>query len=259
MPNLIDGQYNATAPTVPDGGTASLQLDASGNLKVVAQASTADQDVNLAAVAGSAVATGNGTAAGAIRVALPTDGTGVVALAAGAAAIGSVTVTGGQAAGGATPTGNPMMIAFVGRATNQAAVSSNQVARPICTLTGIPVVRPYSIPELDWSYAAASGGIANTTTAVTFKAAHASERNYITWIQWMSESLTNATELAIRDGAGGTVLWRTKIPATTAVLGQTITLPTPIRGTAATLLEVLTITASGAGAVYFNAGGYTAP
>lgn len=40
--------------------------------------STVTQNVNLAQVAGATVATGNGTAAGAIRVALPTDGTGVV-------------------------------------------------------------------------------------------------------------------------------------------------------------------------------------
>lgn len=46
---------------------------------------------NLAQVAGATVATGNGTAAGAIRVALPTDGTGVVGLAAGAAVIGALT------------------------------------------------------------------------------------------------------------------------------------------------------------------------
>lgn len=36
------------------------------------------QDVNLTQVGGATVATGNGTAAGTIRVALPTDGTGVV-------------------------------------------------------------------------------------------------------------------------------------------------------------------------------------
>lgn len=46
---------------------------------------------NLAQVAGAATATGHGTASGALRVELPTDGTGVVGLAAGSAAIGSVT------------------------------------------------------------------------------------------------------------------------------------------------------------------------
>lgn len=35
MPNLVDGQFNNAAPAVADGRTASVQLDAQGNLKVV--------------------------------------------------------------------------------------------------------------------------------------------------------------------------------------------------------------------------------
>jgi hypothetical protein len=73
----------------------------------------------------------------------------------------------------------------------------------------------------------------------------------------MSEALTTATELAIRDGAAGTVIWRTKIP-TGGLPTTTFDFTTPIRGTAATLLEVVTLTASGAGAVYVNAQGFTA-
>lgn len=46
--------------------------------------------VDLAAVAGATTLTGNGTAAGSLRVALPTDGTGVVGLIAGTAGIGNV-------------------------------------------------------------------------------------------------------------------------------------------------------------------------
>lgn len=45
------------------------------------------QDVNITKVAGASVATGHGTAAGALRVELPTDGTGVVGLAAGTTTI----------------------------------------------------------------------------------------------------------------------------------------------------------------------------
>lgn len=45
---------------------------------------------NLAQVAGATVATGNGTASGSIRVALPTDGTGVVGLNAGTNLVGQV-------------------------------------------------------------------------------------------------------------------------------------------------------------------------
>lgn len=108
-----------------------------------------------------------------------------------------------------------------------------------------------------WSYAAANNGIVNTTTAVAFKAAAgAGLKNYITGIQIMAEALNTATELAIRDGAGGTVLWRTKIGTGGLVNGLPITFPTPLASSANTLLEVVTLTASGTGAVYFNAQGY---
>lgn len=72
----------------------------------------------------------------------------------------------------------------------------------------------------------------------------------------MSEALTTATELAIRDGAGGTVLWRIKIP-TGGLPTADFQFVSPLRGTAATLLEVVTLTASGAGAVYVNVQGYS--
>jgi hypothetical protein len=110
----------------------------------------------------------------------------------------------------------------------------------------------------DWSYAAAAAGIVNTTTAVTIKtAAGAGIRNRVSSIQIMAEALGAATELAIRDGAGGTVLWRTKIGTTGLTAGETIIFANPIFGTANTLLEVVTLTASVTGAVYFNAQGDT--
>lgn len=108
-----------------------------------------------------------------------------------------------------------------------------------------------------WTYAAAASGIVNTTTAVTIKAAAGSGvRNYITAFQISSEALGTATEFAIRDGAGGTVLWRTKIGTGGLTGGREFVLPTPLAGTANTLLEVVTLTASGTGAVYFNAQGF---
>lgn len=109
----------------------------------------------------------------------------------------------------------------------------------------------------EWSYAAASGGIANTTTAVTIKAAVTGYRNFITAIQVQTATLGGATELAIRDGAGGTVLWRTQLQ-TTAMPLTTIMLDSPISGTAATLLEVVTLTAV-TGGVFVNVQGYVAP
>ena len=117
----------------------------------------------------------------------------------------------------------------------------------------------YAEPGSRWNYAAAAAGILNTTTAVTFKAAAgAGLRNYVTSIDIMAEVLGAATELAIRDGAAGTVLWRTKIGTGGLTSGRSITFPAPLKGTANTLLEVVTLTASVTGAVYFNATGFVA-
>lgn len=111
----------------------------------------------------------------------------------------------------------------------------------------------------DWSYAAASGGILNTTTAVTIKAAVPGQRNYITSLQLMAEALGAATEVAIRDGAAGTVLWRTKVSTGGVTGGVNILFEAPLVGTANTLLEVVTITATTTGAVYVNCQGYVSP
>lgn len=94
-----------------------------------------------------------------------------------------------------------------------------------------------------WNYAAATGGIDNTTTAVTIIAAAGTGiRNYVTSLQIAHATLGATTELAIRDGAGGTVIWRT-ILHTTAMPLTNIVFDAPLIGTANTLLEVVTLTA----------------
>lgn len=126
------------------------------------------------------------------------------------------------------------------------------------TSTTATIIQPYAAVSNQWTYAAASGGISNTTTAVTVKAAAGvGIRNYITSVQLSSDALGAATEVVIRDGAGGTVLWRGKI-GTAGVSGiQSVPLSVPLVGTANTLLEVATLTASITGTVYINLQGYT--
>lgn len=123
------------------------------------------------------------------------------------------------------------------------------------------VMKPYSTTAGgDWTYAAAASGISNTTTAVTIKTAGGgTDRNCVTAIDLNSTALGAATEFAIRDGAGGTVLWRITISTAGLISGLSKTFPTPICGTAATLLEVVTLTASITGNLYVNAQGYAAP
>ena len=146
------------------------------------------------------------------------------------------------------------------RTSSKTNVSSGNFVRPIATTDGRQVIRLNSIPENEWVYAAASGGITNTTTAATLVAAQAAGvRNYLTSLQISSDVLGAATEIAIRDGAGGTVLWRGKI-GTAGIAGvSTIQFSDPLKSTAATLLEVVTLSASVFGGVYVNAQGYKAP
>ena len=110
-----------------------------------------------------------------------------------------------------------------------------------------------------WNFASAAGGIVNTTAAVTLKAApaDATTRNYITDLQIQSATLGGATELAIRDGAGGTVLWHTQLQ-TTALPMVAFNFQSPLQGSLGNLLEVVTLTAV-TGGVWINAQGYTAP
>lgn len=97
----------ATAAKQPALGTAgsastdviTIQGIASGTVVPVSGTVTttppANASTNITQVAGSAIAQGHGTAATAIRVELPTDGTGIVGLAAGTNAIGKLSANGG--------------------------------------------------------------------------------------------------------------------------------------------------------------------
>jgi len=108
-----------------------------------------------------------------------------------------------------------------------------------------------------WQYAAATGGISNTTTAVTVCPAQgAGVRCYMTSLQLDATALGTATEVAVRDGASGTVIWRGYI-GTAGVSNDNIVFPIPLKGTANTLMEVVTLTATVTGAVYLNAQGFS--
>ena len=198
------------------------------------------------------------------RARVATYGSGTVALT-GALSKTPVNLTiearlGGYANEGAAITNQPVPICLEGRTSSKTSVTSGQAVRPISTADGRQVIRLNSIPENEWQYAAASGGVANTTTAVTLVAAQAAGiRNYLTSLQLSSDALGAATEIAIRDGAGGTVLWRGKIGIAGIAGVSNIEFSSPLKSTAATLLEVVTLTASVTGSVYVNAQGYKAP
>ncbi len=168
---------------------------------------------------------------------------------------GSVTATGvaGAAAHDAAVSGNPVRLAGRALTANYTAVATGDTADLVTTLVGALIQKPYAIPEADWQYAAASGGIINTTDVAVKAAAAAGIRNYVTAIQLRNTNAT-ATEFVIKDGA--TVIWRTQLPASMAD-AQMVEFPTPLRGTAATAVNVACITTGAA--VYANLQGYIAP
>ncbi len=62
------------------------------------------------------------------------------------------------------------------------------------------VTRPWQIPELEWAFASAAGGVINTTDVVLAAAAGAGLRRYICSMQ-LSNNSAVATEIVLKDGA----------------------------------------------------------
>ncbi len=242
---LMGCAYNSTLPTFTNTQQGSMQCGTRGALNVTLFA--ADSSASLATTNNSSDAVG--TAGTVISVGSFTKlFTGSAwALARSVSASTDSVGTGIAAAG------------MVGQCddTTPTQITENQFgnARITCNTRAI-ITRPYESQVNSWIYAAASGGISNTTTAVTFKAADATRKICITGFSFGSGALGAGTEVAIRDGAGGTVLWRDVLTTSGGEIKPS--LHTPICGTAATLMEVVTLTATITGAVYFNAQGYLA-
>lgn len=163
----------------------------------------------------------------------------------------SVTAVGGQArnTSGAVP-----VLAATGYSANPSAVTTGRGVDLLATLIGALVTKPYAIPEADWQYAAAAGGITTTTDVAIKAAAAAGIRNYVTSIDVRNAHATMATEVVIKDGA--TVIWRQLLPAAMAAPVE-ITFPTPLKGSAATALNLACLTTGAQ--VYVNAQGFSAP
>lgn len=162
-------------------------------------------------------------------------------------------VVSGWAAHDAPVSGSPLRNAARAVTSNYTAVASNDTADLVSTVVGALVSRPFSIPEADWFYAAAAGGIINTTDVAVKASAGAGLRNYITGIDVINRSAT-ATEFVIKDGA--TVVWRTSLPASMTIPLE-VTFMSPIRGTAATAVNIACITTGAQ--VYANLQGFAAP
>jgi len=173
---------------------------------------------------------------------------------------GLIYIGGGSSFEGGGAGTNPIAVGLEGRTSSKTSVANATLVRPIATTDGRQIVRLDAIPENEWSYVAASGGITNTTTAVTIAGgAGSGVRNYITSLQVSSDTLGTATEVFIQDGVAGAILWRAKIGTAGTVGIQDIRFHPPLRGSTNTLLQAACVTATGTGSIYLNAQGYKAP
>jgi hypothetical protein len=163
----------------------------------------------------------------------------------------TLTTVGGQARN--TNGAVPVMVA-TGLSANPSAVTSGRVVDLLATLIGALVNKPFSIPEADWQYAGAAGGITGTADVVLKAAAAAGIRNYVTSIDLRNAHATVATEVVIKDGSS--VMWRQMLPAAMAA-PVNIVFPTPLRGSAATAVNFACLTTGAQ--VYVNVQGYAAP
>lgn len=167
----------------------------------------------------------------------------------------TASTTTGAAAHDAPISGNPVRTGGRAVTSNYTAVATGDTADIVTTLVGAQITKPYSIPEADWQYAAASGGITDTADVTLAAAPAAGLRNYLTRLDVCNTHASVDTEVVVKDGS--TVLWRRMFKAL-AVGCLAVTLNTPIRQpTTATALTAAAITTGSA--TYINAGGYVAP
>lgn len=177
------------------------------------------------------------------------------ALPAGTNAIGTVTAV-GAAAHDAAISGNPVRVGARAMSADVTAVASGDAVDLVASLLGKLVNLPYALPGLTWRYAAPAAGLVNTTGVTAKAAAGAGFRNYITGVQCVNSHQTTGTEVEIRDGAAGTVIWRGWAQA--AGGGFATQLPVPLRGTANTLVEIAEVTTTATAGVLCNLQGYEA-
>lgn len=249
--NLNTGGYLAT---ITSALQSVFQADVGGAIKA--------RITGLAAMTGTATVTlrANATAAiVALDAALPTGTNSIGNLGTVTTVTTCSTLTtlaNGQTAHSSASTGSPVRIGGRVNTAIDTTLVAGDASDLFMTTSGAAVTKPYAAPELDWQFASAAGGITNTTDVVLKAAGAAGVRNYITGISLQNASATVSTEVVVKDGA--TIIWRGFLGMQSLLNSAVgITFPTPLRGTAATAMNVACITT--ASAVYVNAQGCQAP
>lgn len=166
--------------------------------------------------------------------------------------------TAGTAAHSAAATGNPVRVGGRVNTAVETTLVAGDASDLFATTGGAQVVKQYAVPEVDWQASSGVTALATTTSTALKAAGAAGVRNYCTGVQLYNNSATVSTTVSILDGS--TVIWTGFLPATTAalpVVAVHAVFPTPLRGTAATAMNIQLGTTSAS--VYYNAQGYQAP
>lgn len=160
------------------------------------------------------------------------------------------TLSNGQAAHDAVIAGSPHRTAGRAVTANYTAVATGDVADFITTTVGAQVMKPNSIPELEWQTVLT---ITNTTSTAIQATAGAGLKRYMTNLVYQN---TNATATVFNILRAATVIATVSAPANMAN-PVPIPLPTPLQTAANEALNVQAVT-TGANLIV-NAQGYTAP
>lgn len=240
--NVNTGVQSAT---IPSAAVGIYQVDVAGFKQI--------RITGLAAMTGTATVSlqiSNSPNSLAIDAALPT-GTNSIGN------LGTVTtvttLSNGQTAHSAASTGSPIRIAGRVKTVVDTTLVAGDASDIATTTDQAMIVKPFAVPELDWSSASSASGIVNTADVVLAAAAGPSIRRYITSMTVQNASATVSTEVVLKDGA--TIIWRGFVGAQTllnSVVG--VTFASPLKTTANAALNFACITTGAA--VYVNAQGF---
>ena len=229
-------------------GTGTIAMVDDGTLiQTMKGDSSGRPQVNIDQVAGANAVSGSGTATGALRVELPTNGTGVIAT------ITTVsTLTGGGVAHDGADSGNPLKIGGRAVSAEIAAVANNDRSDFVTDLVGKQIVLPYANPE-NFISGVISSAMTGTTSTSLIAAPASGLRNYITQITVSNTHATVGTNLEIQDGNGGATYYI--IPAAAVYGGATLTFPTPLKQPTTATAVYVKNTTTGA-STFCSASGY---
>jgi hypothetical protein len=168
------------------------------------------------------------------------------------------TLANGQTAHSAASTGSPVRVSGRVNTAVDTTLIAGDASDLFMTTSGAAVVKPYAMPEVDWQATSGITPLATTTSTAVKAAGAAGVRNYMTGLQLYNNGSATATNVSILDGA--TVIWTGFLPGFTTTdqaIPMEVIFPTPLRGTAATAMNIQCGTT--AASVFWNAQGYQAP